>query len=154
VTAGETGCDCSSGGGCASRGFGELPVATAADFSATAGAGFSAAAGAGLSDTEGGEFSAKEDAGFDGGGLRKESTKAHPPATQTAIIKITPAIRTAFCRVLRRGGEDVCLCRSEVGLSVSRGLLAEGETSPAFSSDMLRLPLNCTPPQAAAIEPK
>jgi hypothetical protein len=126
-------------GGVGSAGFAAADglSATAADWSAPEGSGFSAA--------EGADFSTGEGAGLGGGGLRKESTKAHPPAIQTPIMKTTPAVRTAFWNVVRRGGEDVLLCRSAA--------LAGGDTSPAIGSEMLCPPPNCIP-QKADIEPK
>jgi hypothetical protein len=77
------------------KGLGSVGLAITAGLSATV---------AGLSATAA-DFSATERAGF-GGGLRKESTKAHPPAIQTAMAKIMPAARATLCRVVRRGGED------------------------------------------------
>ena len=123
-------------GGVSSAGFAAADgwSATAADFSATEGSDFSVA--------EGADLSAADGAGLGGGGLRKESTKAHPPAIQTAIMKTTPAVRTAFWSVVRRGGEDVLLCRSTAGLSGSVRLSAGGDTSPAIRSEML-----CPPPK-------
>ena len=144
VTAGWIGDDSAWGGGCGSGGFGGLLVATsvvagsagfpapdgwsatAADFCATETGDFSATAAS--------DFSVPEGVGFAGGGWRKESTKAHPPAIQTAIIKTTPAVRTAFWKAVRR--------HAAAGLSGSAGPLAGGAPAPAFGSEMQRTPPN------------
>jgi hypothetical protein len=110
LTAGGAGGNCGSGDGYGPGGFGGLSVATTAG-----GAGFSATAP---------DFSATV-AGF-GCGLEKEFRKVHPPAIQTAIVKTAPAVRTAFCRLIRRAGEDVPL--------------GEGDTSLRIGSEMPCLP--------------
>jgi hypothetical protein len=143
VTGGWVGGDCDSGGGCGSGGFGELSAATTARGVGSAGFpdedGFSDTAAC-VSPTEVDGFSAADSGDFSGGGLRKASTKAHPPATQTAITKTTPAVMTPFCRGVRRGAEEVLPCRSAASLSDSARPLAAGDPSPLIGSEMLGSP--------------
>lgn len=115
VTAGGDGDDCGSGGGCGSDLGGLSVAATAGGAGSATAAGLSAAVVA-LSATAA-DFPTTERVGFSGG-LRKELTKAHPPAIQIAMVKTTPAARAAFCRVLRRGGEDGSLARDDASRSV------------------------------------
>src|SRR5215467_8105634 len=111
LTAGEVGGDCGCAGCTVNDGVSAAAAAfsstTDGNFSAAEAGGFSATEGADLSGAEGADFSAAAGAGLDGGGLRKESMNAHPPASQTASMKTTPALRTAFCSVLRCGAERV-----------------------------------------------
>jgi hypothetical protein len=76
----------------AAVGVGSAGFPDAGGFSATAG-GFSETA---FSTTADADLSVKEGDGFDGCRLGKEPKKAPPAAIQTATMKTTPAVRTAF----------------------------------------------------------
>src|SRR5262249_44257614 len=85
---------------------------------------------AALSTTEGDNFLTAAGTGRGGGGFRNRSTNAHPPAMHTASMKTTPAVTTAFCSVVKRGGEDVFSRPSATFLLVRAWRLPVGGTSP------------------------